>query len=122
MLSALLNRLRPQIAAIDPADAVKMVPSGELTLIDIRNGAELDMTGRAKGAVHIPMSALRTRADPANPECHPSLSLDKPVALYCASGARSRMAARMLTRMGFKNVYNLGSLHHWKTAGGPVTR
>ena len=33
------------------------------------------------------------------------------VVLYCASGARSAMAARMLSASGFKKVVNAGGLY-----------
>ncbi len=42
----------------------------------------------------------------------------KPVLLYCASGARSAKAARMLKDMGFGEVSHLqGGFRAWKTAG-----
>jgi rhodanese-related sulfurtransferase len=34
----------------------------------------------------------------------------RPVVLYCASGARSGMAARMLKQAGFAKVVNAGGL------------
>jgi len=120
----MLNFLRPsgpRVAAIDAQEAIAKVAAGELTLIDVRDGNELKLTGHASGAIHIPLATLRMQADPSSPEFHPELSLDKPVALYCASGARSQMAAQMLLQMGFQEVYNLGGLHHWQMAGGTVT-
>ncbi|MCP3970506.1 MAG: sulfurtransferase [Rhodobacteraceae bacterium] len=112
---------KPSVPAIDPRDAVRRVGDGSLTLIDIRDHSELTLSGRAAGATHIPLMVLPMKADPSSPEFHPDLSLDKPVALYCASGARSGMAARMLRKMGFREVYNLGGLYHWQTAGGSIT-
>jgi hypothetical protein len=38
------------------------------------------------------------------------LPKDKPIVLYCASGARSAQAARILKRAGFTDVINAGSL------------
>lgn len=104
------------------AEAVERVRAGTLVLIDVRDGAEVAATGRAAGALHVPLAALRMKCDPASPECLPELSTDKPVALYCASGARSAMAARSLAAMGYREVHNLGGLHHWQAAGGAVTR
>lgn len=120
----MLNFLRPsgpRVAGIDAQDAIARVAAGEVTLIDVRDGSELKMTGHASGAIHIPLPALRMKADPSSPECLAELSVDKPVVLYCASGARSQMAAQMLLQLGFKEVYNLGGLHHWQMAGGSVT-
>jgi rhodanese-related sulfurtransferase len=39
-------------------------------------------------------------------------SKDRDITLYCASGARSAYAQRMLQQMGFKNVKNGGGLMH----------
>ncbi|MHC0052801.1 rhodanese-like domain-containing protein [Actibacterium sp. D379-3] len=111
----------PRVGAIDPEDAVKRAAAGELTLVDVRDAGELKMTDHASGALHIPMPVFRMQTDPSSPECHPALSVDKPVALYCASGARSQMAAQLMLQMGYKEVYNLGGLHHWQMAGGTVT-
>ncbi|MBC57255.1 MAG: sulfurtransferase [Confluentimicrobium sp.] len=112
----------PQMARIDTKDAIEKVAAGEMTLIDVREADELRMTGYAEGALHIPMMVFRMKVDPSSPELLPELSVDKPVALYCASGARSGAAAQAMMQMGYKEVYNLGGLQHWQMAGGPVTR
>lgn len=109
----------PRLSA---AEAVARVRAGTLVLIDVRDGAEIAATGRAAGALHVPLAALRMKCDPASPECLPELSCGRAVALYCASGARSQMAARMLAAMGHAEVHNIGGLHHWQAAGGAVTR
>ncbi|KPP84813.1 MAG: Rhodanese-related sulfurtransferase [Rhodobacteraceae bacterium HLUCCA08] len=105
---------------IDPAEAVAQVASGDLTLIDVRDPAEWQMTGTARGALKIPMVALQMQVDPRSPECNPALDPDRPVALYCASGARSQMAAQMMAQMGYTKVYNLGGLRDWAFAGGEI--
>jgi rhodanese-related sulfurtransferase len=103
-------------------EAIDRAARGELVLIDVRESAELAATGRAAGALHVPLATVRMRCDPASPECLPELSVERPVALYCASGARSQMAAQMLASMGYATVYNLGALSDWQAAGGPVAR
>lgn len=50
--------------------------------------------------------------------------LDKsfPVAVYCKSGRRSRNAARLLSKEGFK-VYNLDKgFDHWKSSGKAIEK
>ena len=42
------------------------------------------------------------------------------MALYCASGARSGMAAGQMLQMGYREVYNLGGIAHWRAGGGAV--
>lgn len=108
--------------AYDPQQAVSESEAGRITLIDIREPGEVKSTGKAKGALHVPLAALRMKADPASPEQLPEFRAGKPLVLYCASGGRSQMAARMLRQMGLEDVYNLGGLGHWQMAGGKIGR
>lgn len=121
----MFNFLRPsggaRIERIDPREAVGKVAKGEIVLLDVREGMEWRQ-GRAKGALHVPMMALKMKCDPSSPECLKELSLEKPVAVYCASGARSHGAAQMLSALGYTHVYNLGGLYDWHAAGGAVVR
>lgn len=107
--------------ALPLVEAIARVAAGEMTLIDVRDHSEL-AGGRAKGALHIPLMRLPTMADPRHPDAHPDLDTDKPVALYCASGARSGMALNVLRKLGYREVHNLGGLAHWAAAGGAVLR
>lgn len=104
------------------AEAVSRVRAGNLTLIDVRDPGELAATGRAEGALHVPLAVLRMKCDPASPECLPELSTGKPIAVYCASGGRSQMAAQVLTSLGYREVHNIGGLFDWQSAGGAVSR
>ena len=121
----MFNFLRPsggaRVERIDPREAVSKVAKGEIVLLDVREGMEW-RHGHAKGALHVPLMALKMKCDPSSPERLKELSVDKPVALYCASGARSAGAAQMLAAMGYAHVYNLGGLYDWHAAGGPVVR
>lgn len=108
------------VQGIAPGDAIARVANNEATLIDVRDINELMSSGTAKGALHIPLMMMQTRADPRHPEFHPELETSKPVILYCASGARSNMAAQMLVANGFNEVYNLGGLMHWHQGGGEI--
>lgn len=114
-----LFRSPPRLTA---ADAVARVQRGELTLIDVREPGEVAATGRATGALHVPLATLRMKCDPASPECLPGLSTARPVAIYCASGARSQMAAQTLASLGYRDVHNIGGFAEWQAAGGPITR
>lgn len=121
----MLSFLRPgasSVARITAREAIARAATGDLIVIDVRDGSEVAASGKAKGALHVPLAALRMRCDPNSPECLAELSLDTPVALYCASGARSQMAAQMLAQMGYGQVYNIGGLHDWHAAGGAITR
>jgi len=110
------------VQGIAPAEAVAKVKNNEATIIDVRDINELMSSGTAKTALHIPLSLFQAKADPNHPEFHPELDTGKPVILYCASGARSGMAAQMLLANGFSEVYNLGGLMHWHQGGGEIVR
>lgn len=110
----------PRVQPIAPADAIARAARGEVTLIDVRDHSELRASGKAKGALNIPLAAFASKADPRHPEHLPALSVEKPVVIYCASGARSSMAGQMLLKFGYVQVYNLGGFGQWCAAGGAV--
>ena len=108
--------------ALPVADAIARVAAGEMILIDVRDHAEVAQTGKARGALHIPLMRLPMMADPRHPDFDQRLAGDKPIALYCASGARSGMAANILRKLGHAEAHNLGGLQHWAAAGGAIER
>lgn len=103
-------------------DEVKSgLAAGTVVLVDVRDAAELHMTGTAKDAVNIPLSVLQDKCDPNAPSCLPEMR-DKSVkkVLFCASGARSAMAVRQLQKLGHTDVANLGGLHNWASGRGDI--
>ena len=49
--------------------------------------------------------------------------LDDHIVVYCQSGKRSNIAAEILTKLGYKHVYNVsGSMNAWQEAGYPIER
>ena len=84
---------------IGAGEAYERAQRGEITLLDVRGLAELD-SGRVPGAVHIPLGDLPARAS--------ELPRDRPVALFCWSGTRSRIGMTVLRRAGFTDVLDQG--------------
>ncbi|MCL1628432.1 rhodanese-like domain-containing protein [Roseibaca sp. V10] len=115
-----LTKTRP--ARINPSEAVARVKAGTLTLIDVREAGELRQTGKARGALHIPLGQIGAQTDPASGHFNRNLDTGKAVALYCASGARSARAADVMRANGFTEVHNLGTLHDWQLSGGAMVR
>lgn len=111
----------PDIAAIIAASA-----EGQVLLVDVREADELRASGKAKGAVHMPLSTLTLTADPKSGNFNKNLAKARkdgmPIYVYCASGARSVRAIGVLKGFGFDQVDNLGGLQDWVRAGGAVTR
>jgi rhodanese-related sulfurtransferase len=89
---------------VSPAEARKLVGEGA-RLIDVRSPAEF-AAGHLPGAVNVPVERLNARAKELG-------SKEKPVVVYCASGARSALAARQLKAQGWALVRNLGAMARW---------
>ena len=115
----MLEAANAAVERIDGRQAQALVAEGAL-LLDIRDAPELQTSGRAAGAYHIPRGMLEFRADPACRFYDPELQFDRPIVLHCASGGRAALAGKLLKDMGYRAVYNLGGLDDWTAAGGPV--
>lgn len=86
-----------------PANVVADRIEAGAQIVDVRSEREFRQQAYP-GAVNIPLGVLATRLG--------QLARDRPVVLYCRSGARSAAAARVLKRAGFEEVLNAGGLHH----------
>jgi rhodanese-related sulfurtransferase len=105
-----------RIARLDvPALAERLDADPRVQLIDVRETAEWRRV-RIPGAVHRPWHALR---DPV-----PGLDPARPVAVICASGQRSVIAASLLAGQGFDDVLHVvdGGVAEWEAHGRPVER
>lgn len=81
-------------------------------LVDVRTPEEF-ASGHIPGAVNIALQTL--------PQQMETLPKDRPIVLYCRSGARSSTAAKMLAQRGFDNIHDLGGLIKWRMQGLPVS-
>ncbi|RMG99511.1 MAG: MBL fold metallo-hydrolase [Deltaproteobacteria bacterium] len=108
-LGAVLQRSPQEVAALLRSDPPPLV-------VDVREPEEfVGELGHVEGALLVPMDALVGRL--------PRLAewVDRPVVVVCRAGARSRSAAALLARAGFRHVYNLeGGMVAWQAAGLPV--
>ena len=86
----------------------------------MRDGAEVQNTGKVRGAKHVPRGMLEFRADPESPYHDQAFNRDKTVLVYCASGGRSALAGKTLQDLGFKDVRNLGTFKEWAASGGAI--
>jgi len=115
----LLQSAHAEVPKIDREAAEKMRDDGAL-MLDVRDTAEVAVTGIAEGAHHVSRGMLEFRADPSSPFHDPEFRRDRPVILYCASGGRAALAGKLLKDMGYAQVFNLGGLKDWSEAGGAV--
>ncbi|MFA6504749.1 MAG: rhodanese-like domain-containing protein [Treponemataceae bacterium] len=84
------------------ANIVKEMIKAGARIVDVRTEDEFSDEAYP-GAVNIPVGVLPNRMKELEPK-------DKPIVVYCASGARSAMAAKMLKASGWKDVVNAGGL------------
>jgi rhodanese-related sulfurtransferase len=110
------TRLRTQaLAAASPQDVVRLMNHNALVL-DIRT-PELFAAGHLAGARHVTQEQLAQAADSFKKY------KDKPIVLYCQSGALSAGAARSLQSQGFTQVCSLrGGVAAWRSDNLPLTR
>ena len=90
----------PAIIQIAPQELDAMKGAADVVLLDVREPAEL--TGELpaiNGAVNIPLGSLGKRMG--------ELDKSKKIVVICRSGGRSSVAAQLLIRNGFTQVYNL---------------
>lgn len=81
-----------------PARRAAELAGRGVQVVDVRERDEI-VSGRHPDAVVIPLSELEWRTH--------ELRSDRPVALLCRSGNRSRDAAALLERRGFRSLINL---------------
>jgi phage shock protein E len=84
-----------------PANIVLEKIKSGAKIIDVRTPEEFQ-DGAYPNAVNIPLSQLSQRIS--------EIPKDKPVVVYCLSGARSASAARTLKNAGYTDVINAGGL------------
>lgn len=101
------------LRSISPAEALQLQQArNDLIFLDVRTPQE-----RSNGA--IPGTRLVSIYDLMQGKV--DLPKDKPLLLVCAVGGRSYVAAQVMSRQGFQEVYNLsGGIKAWVEAGLPV--
>jgi rhodanese-related sulfurtransferase len=84
------------------------------TLIDVREDNEFEAE-HAAGAVHLGRGIIERDIIQTFPDKNTDLTL------YCGGGYRSALAADMLQRMGYTNVWSMaGGWKAWKDSGAPI--
>jgi rhodanese-related sulfurtransferase len=118
----MLSAANSSVPKISPQDAAALIQRGQVLVVDVRDGLEIQSTGKVQGAKHVARGMLEFRADPDSPYYDKEFSRDKTVIVYCASGGRSALAAKTLQDMGYKDVRNLGGFKDWAENGGAVDK
>ena len=119
----LLAAARARLDRVSPEQALDAQREGAL-IVDTRSTDERRRDGAIPGSLHIPLSVLEWRLDPAaDPAFHnPHVQgLDQRLVLVCAHGFSSSLAAARLQELGFTRATDLdGGFEAWLDAGLPT--
>ena len=107
-LQSLVSEAMQEIKTISVDEALKMVEENNCNLIDIREGSELESTGKVENSVHIPRGKLEIFLDPNSALFQQSvLDQNKEMVLFCAGGVRSALAVKALKNMGYQKISHI---------------
>lgn len=117
----LLAACRSRIERLEPHAAFAAARDGAI-VIDTRCAEQRRENGVIPGSVHVPLSVLYWRLDPASGFEDPSLAdPDRQVILVCAHGFSSSIAAATLRDLGFSRASDIdGGFEAWQAAGLPI--
>ncbi len=117
---SLLNRMRGMFSG-QPADGslgskikaerALQVLRGGATLLDVRENSEWK-SGHAPGAIHVALGDID--------KAPRRLRKGRPVVVMCASGMRSRAAAKHLRGLGWDAASLSGGMLAWQRVGGEI--
>ena len=118
---ALVAEARAGIEEISAEEAMPLVDSGEIVLVDVRDIRERQRNGFIPGSFHCPRGMLEFWIDPESPYFKEIFGSGKRFVFHCALDWRSVLSTDTARRMGLAPVASLsGGLKAWQEAGGPV--
>lgn len=107
---------KPQYRAVTSEEASRLIANLSPIVLDVRTRQEY-ASGHLADSIHIPVQELQSRygelASYANDN----------ILIYCATGNRSTVAAKILIDNGFTRIFNLREgIHVWAGKGFKVVR
>ncbi len=91
----------PKLRQVSVEEAVRLLKGGA-PFIDVRSQGEF-ASNSIPGTKNLPMHELGRLIEKEG------IEKDQPVLVFCQSGMRSGTAVNLLRRMGYKEVFNVGS-------------
>ena len=99
---------------IEVAELEAQLTHGAIRILDVREDSEF-RSGHLAGSINIPVKKLPDRLS--------KLKHDKPYAVICASGSRSRSATAYLLDNGFEGAVSVrGGTSAWARSGRAIVR
>lgn len=118
-ISGTLEVIEFQAAAyreVGAQEAAQVIANLKPFVLDVRTAGEF-ADGHLEGATLLPIQQMQKRIGEL------SAHRQEPVFIYCASGNRSTVAAKLLVDAGFEQVINLRKgIADWKAAGLPIVK
>ena len=121
-VKAMMEAANAAVPRISPKETAALLAAGTALVVDVRDGQEVQASGKIKGALHVSRGLLEFKADPQSPAHDKALDPDKTVILYCGSGGRAALAGKTLKDLGYKDVRNMGAFKDWAESGGAVEK
>ncbi len=104
---------RPNYVAVTADEGAEILENLHPFILDVRTPQEYQQI-HIKGTTLIPIQQLQARIAELESKKH------EDVFIYCATGNRSTVAARILANLGFKRIYNLRyGVYDWARKGHP---
>jgi rhodanese-related sulfurtransferase len=85
---------------INPDVVFASIGNPTISIVDVRTSGEFSK-GSIKGSVNIPVDEIAEKIEAFVPD------KNRIIYLYCLSGARSQMAADILTRIGYTQAFSM---------------
>jgi len=115
VIETVLAEARARIERYAPTQAA----AADVLLVDTRSQDVRDRDGIIPGSVHVPLSVLEWRCDQSSGYANPQLA-GRTLALVCAQGWSSSLAAARLVELGIDAGDVVGGFEAWLAAGLPV--
>ena len=115
ILGCLQQSTKASYKDISAEEAYELLKNSKVVVIDVRSREEFEKE-------HID-DAINLVLSPEFKEKILHLDKNATYLVYCNTGFKSRIAAEIMVREGFKNVYSLsGGIDAWKSKGFPVVK
>ena len=113
----IVNDAKSRIREVSVAETQqRMSASNDVKLVDVREDKEWD-EAHAAGAIHLGKGIIERDIETTVPD------KDTELILYCGGGYRSALAADVLEKMGYTNVFSMaGGWKAWKESGGETEK
>lgn len=106
VLVSITGNKSPDYRIIDAEQALAKMVEGNVLVVDVRTRTEYE-SGYIPEAYNVPLDQIEKGFK------NVTENKDDTILVYCRSGNRSKVAARLLTEMGYTNVYDFGGIIDW---------